>query len=381
MIKQLDLQAVTQMHVDEYKQAASRVISSGWYLQGEETRRFETDYAKYTGTDHCIAVANGLDALRLIIRAYKELGIFHDGDEIIVSAHTYIATIIAITDNGLVPVLIEPTFNHLEINIDQVESHITPRTKGIMIVHLYGRMAYTDQLGDICRRHSLILMEDCAQAQGCTFHGIKAGALGQAGAHSFYPGKNIGAMGDAGAVTTSDAKLADTIRTLANYGSRKKYEFEYTGINSRMSEFDAAILDIKLRYLDEDNARRQHLADFYYDNISNPYITLPSRLPHENNVYHQFPVFCTHRDMLQQHLHACGVQTLIHYPIPPHKQKCYESAPWNKPQLSLPITEMIHNLELSLPMNQAITEREAQTIVDAINSFRIDDTPADTQQK
>lgn len=370
MIKQLDLKAVTQMHSDEYQQAASRVINSGWYLHGEETHRFEADYARYTGTKHCVAVANGLDALRLIIRAYKELGIFHDGDEIIVSAHTFIATIIAITDNGLTPVLIEPTFDNLEMDIDQVESHITPRTKGIMIVHLYGRMAYTDRLGDICSRHSLILMEDCAQAQGCTYHGIKAGALGQAGAHSFYPGKNIGAMGDAGAVTTSDGALADTIRTLANYGSHVKYECEYAGINSRMSEMDAAILDIKLRYLDADNAQRQRLADFYYDHISNPLIALPLRLAHENNVYHQFPVLCARRDELQQHLLENGVQTLIHYPIPPHKQRCYATAPWNTPQLSLPITELIHNQELSLPMNQVVTESEAQTIVDAINSFR-----------
>ena len=370
MIKTLDLQAITKMHGDEYHEAARRVIDSGWYLQGEETQRFEANYARYTGTSHCIAVGNGLDALRLIIRAYKELGIFHDGDEIIVPANTFIATILAITDNQLTPVLVEPTLQHLQIDENEIERHITEKTKGVMIVHLYGRMAYTCRIGNICKAHGLILMEDCAQAQGCTWQGTKAGALGQAGAHSFYPGKNIGAMGDAGAVTTNNAKLADIIRALANYGNQHKYEFRYTGINSRMSEMDAAFLDIKLRYLDEDNARRQHLADFYYTHIDNPLISLPSRLDDTNNVYHQFPIFCERRDELQEHLRANGVQTLIHYPIPPHMQQCYHNAPWNTPQLSLPITEQIHRQELSLPMNQAIKKDEAMIVAEAVNSFK-----------
>ncbi len=369
MIQQLNLQAITQLHADKYIEAATRVIKSGWYLHGEETKRFETDYAKYIGTEHCVAVGSGLDALRLIMRAYKELGVFHDGDEIIVPANTFIATILAITDCGLTPVLVEPSLSSMEIDIDKVEQNITAQTRGIMIVHLYGRMAYDERLDDICKSHDLILMEDCAQAQGCTFNGVKAGAIGRAAAHSFYPGKNLGAMGDAGAVTTNDTELASAIRALANYGSPKKYEFEYTGINSRMSEMDAAILDIKLQYLDAENALRQRLADYYYDHIDNTQVSLPARLPHANNVYHQFPVLCPRRDELQKHLLDCGVQTLIHYPIPPHQQRCYASAPWNTPQLSLPVTELIHSQELSLPMNPVITGTEAQAVVGAINSF------------
>ena len=370
MVKLLDLQAITMMHGDEYKAAANRVIESGWFLLGNENKQFEADYAKYVGTDECVAVANGLDALRLIIRGYKEMGVFHDGDEIIVPANTYIATILAITENGLTPILVEPTFEHLEIDIDRVEDAITPRTKGVMIVHLYGRVAYNDKLGEICKKHNLKLMEDCAQSQGCAWNGVKAGALGDAGAHSFYPGKNLGAFGDAGAVTTSDKELAGVIRALANYGSHKKYVFKYAGINSRMSELDAAVLDVKLKYLDEDNAQRQKLAAFYYANITNPLITLPKRIADENNVYHQFPIFCERRDELQEHLKNLGVQTLIHYPIPPHHQECYAKEAWNIPQLSLPISERIHRQELSIPMNQVISAEEAREVVDAINSFK-----------
>lgn len=370
MVKLLDLQAITMMHGDEYKAAANRVIESGWFLQGNENKQFEADYAKYIGTEECVAVANGLDALRLIIRGYKELGVFHDGDEIIVPANTYIATILAITENNLTPVLVEPTFEHLEIDINKVEEAITPKTKGVMIVHLYGRVAYNDKLGEICKKHNLKLMEDCAQSQGCAWKGVKTGALGNAGAHSFYPGKNLGAFGDAGAVTTSDKELAAVIRALANYGSQKKYVFKYAGINSRMSELDAAVLDVKLKYLDEDNAQRQKLAAYYYANINNPLITLPKQIADENNVYHQFPIFCERREGLQEYLKEKGIQTLIHYPIPPHHQECYAKECWNIPQLSLPISEKIHQQELSIPMNQVISEAEAKEVVDAINSFR-----------
>ena len=369
MVKLLDLQAITMMHGEEYKAAANRVIESGWFLQGNENKQFEADYAKYIGTDECVAVANGLDALRLIVRGYKELGVFHDGDEIIVPANTYIATILAITENNLTPVLVEPTFEHLEIDIDKVEEAITPKTKGMMIVHLYGRVAYNDKLGEICKKHNLKLMEDCAQSQGCAWKGVKTGALGNAGAHSFYPGKNLGAFGDAGAVTTSDKELAAVIRALANYGSQKKYVFKYAGINSRMSELDAAVLDVKLKYLDEDNAQRQKLAAYYYENIKNPLITLPSRIADENNVYHQFPIFCERRDELQEYLKENGIQTLIHYPIPPHKQECYANESWNAPRLSLPITEKIHEQELSIPMNQAVSMEEAKIVVDKLNRF------------
>ena len=369
MVKLLDLQEITMQHGDEYKAAVNRVIESGWFLQGNENKQFEKDYANYIGTEDCVAVANGLDALYLIMRAYKEMGIMQDGDEIIVPANTYIATILSITKNNLTPVLVEPTWENLEIDIDKIEAVITPKTKGIMIVHLYGRVAYNDKLGEICKKHNLKLMEDCAQSHGCAWKGVKTGALGDAAAHSFYPGKNLGAFGDAGAVTTSDKELASIIRALANYGSQKKYVFKYVGLNSRMSELDAAVLDVKLKYLSEDNKKRQELAAFYYENINNPLITLPSRIPDENNVYHQFPVFCERRDELQKHLSDNGVQTLIHYPIPPHHQECYAEVAWNTPQLNLPITEKIHLQELSIPMNQAISAEEANKVVDILNSF------------
>lgn len=365
MIKLLDLQAITAQHGDEIKAAVNRVIESGWFLQGNENKQFEADYARYIGTEHCVAVANGLDALYLLMRGYKELGQMHDGDEIIVPANTYIATIIAITRNNLVPVLVEPTWEHLEIDIDKIEEVITPKTRGVMIVHLYGRIAYNDKLGEICKKHGLKLMEDCAQSHGCTWKGIKTGALGDSAAHSFYPGKNLGALGDAGAVTTSDPGLASVIRALANYGSQKKYVFKYVGMNSRMAETDAAVLDVKLKYLDEDNKKRQELAEYYYANINNPLITLPSRISNENNVYHQFPIFCKQRDKLQQYLKDNGVQTLIHYPIPPHKQECYKE--WNT--RSYPITEKIHDEELSIPMNQVVSLQEAEEVVRVINSF------------
>lgn len=370
MVKLLDLQAITMQHGDEYKAAVNRVIESGWFLQGNENKQFEQDYANYIGTDECIAVANGLDALYLIMRAYKEIGVMQDGDEIIVPANTYIATIIGITRNNLVPVLVEPTFDNLEIDIDKIEAAITPKTKGIMIVHLYGRVAYNDKLGEICKKYNLKLMEDCAQSHGCAWKGVKTGALGDAAAHSFYPGKNLGAFGDAGAVTTSDKELSTVIRALANYGSQKKYVFKYVGMNSRMSEPDAAVLDVKLKYLDENNKKRQELAAYYYDNIKNPLITLPARIADENNVYHQFPIFCERRDELQKFLADNGVQTLIHYPIPPHHQECYEKESWNTPRLSLPITEKIHEQELSIPMNQVVSMDEAKIVVDVLNSFK-----------
>ena len=365
MVKFLDIQAITAMHGDEIKAAVNRVIDSGWFLQGNENQQFESDYAKYIGTDHCVAVANGLDALKLILRGYKEMGIMKGGDEIIAPANTYIATILAITENNLVPILVEPTFDHLEMDIDLVEQHITPRTKGVMIVHLYGRIAYNDKLGEICKKYGLKLLEDCAQSHGCAWKGIKTGALGDAAAHSFYPAKNLGALGDAGAVTANDQELASVIRTLANYGSPQKYVFKYVGMNSRMAETDAAALDVKLKYLDEDNQARQKLAAYYYENIKNPLITLPKRLADENNVYHQFPIFCEKRDELQVFLKENDIQTLIHYPIPPHKQDCYKT--WNN--RSYPITEKIHAQELSIPMNQVLKESEVKHIVDCLNSF------------
>lgn len=366
-VKFLDLRAVTALHLQEYLDAVHRVAESGWYLQGENIAAFEAAYAAYTGTRHCVTVANGLDALRLILRGYLELGVMAAGDEVIVPSNTYIATILAISENGLTPVLVEPTPQGLELDEDKVEAAVSPRTRAVMTVHLYGRLAYSDKLGSICRRHGLLLLEDCAQSHGCVYKGVHTGALGAAAAHSFYPGKNLGAFGDAGAVTTDDARLAESIRALANYGSQRKYVFKYKGVNSRMSEMDAAVLCVKLRHLDDDNRRRARIAARYYAGIDNPLVELPTRLPDENNVYHLFPVLSPQRDALQRHLAAAGVQTLIHYPIPPHKQECYRE--WNS--RSYPVSEGIHARELSLPMSQALSDAEADYVIEKVNSFRI----------
>jgi len=312
-------------------------------------------------------VANGLDALILIIRAYKEMGLMHDGDEVIVPANTYIASILAITENGLTPVLVEPDIETLEIDDRLIEDAITPRTKAVMIVHLYGRCAYTDKIGDICRKHGLKLIEDNAQAHGCRFKsGKRTGSLGDAAGHSFYPGKNLGAFGDGGAVTTDDGELAKVVRTLANYGSSKKYVFDYCGRNSRLDEIQAAVLSVKLRHLDEDNEVRRQIARYYMEHISNPAVTLPLVPDWNANVFHVFPILCERRDELQEYLKENGVQTIIHYPIPPHKQKCYSE--WNG--LSLPITERIHREELSLPMSPAMTAEQVHTVCEAINAWK-----------
>lgn len=361
----LDIKKITQLHAQEYKDAVSRVIDRGWYLLGEETAQFEARYAEYIGVRNCIAVANGLDALKLMLRGYKEMGRLHDGDEVIVPANTYIATILSVTENNLKPVLVEPTWENLEIDVDRIEKTITRKTKAVLTVHLYGRLAYDEKMAEICRRHGLLLLEDNAQAHGCEWNGKKTGSLGDAAAHSFYPGKNMGAFGDAGAVTTDDDELAEVVRAIANYGSHEKYMFRYAGINSRMSEMDAAVLRVKLTYLDEDNAKRRQLAAYYYDHIANLQITTPSRIPDKNNVYHQFPIFCERRDELQRHLADCGIQTLIHYPVPPHKQECYRE--WN--DMTFPVTEKIHRQELSIPMSQVVTAEEARCVVKAINSF------------
>lgn len=365
MIKFLDLKGVTDSHSEEIHEAVRRVVDSGWYLQGNENKRFEENYAKYIGTDYCIGVGNGLDALIWIYRAYIELGVMKPGDEVIVPANTYIASILAITENGLKPVLVEPKLETLEIEDDKIEAAITERTKSILIVHLYGRCAYTDKIGELCKKYNLKLVEDNAQAHGCRFRLQRTGSLGNAAGHSFYPGKNLGALGDAGAVTTNDREVADCIRALANYGSQKKYVFKYKGKNSRLDEIQAAVLDVKLRYLDEDNSHRQEIANYYYDHINNSRIILPSRLQDANNVYHIFPVLCEDRDELQKYLTENGVQTLIHYPIPPHKQECYKE--WNS--LSFPITELVHEQELSLPISPVMSMEEARAVVDLLNKY------------
>ena len=371
MIKYLDLKRINDMHDGEIRQAISRVLDSGWYLKGEATRQFEQHYAAYIGTKHCIGCANGLDALTLILRAYIEMGVMQEDDEVIVPANTYIASILAITENSLKPVLLEPSIDTLQIDDTLIEQAITERTKAIMIVHLYGRCAYTDRIGNICSRYGLKLIEDNAQAHGCTFAGRRTGSLGDAAGHSFYPGKNLGALGDAGAVTTNDDDLAKTIESLGNYGSSKKYVFDYLGRNSRIDEIQAALLDVKLRYLDADNQRRKDIAARYERELSNPLVRIVQsgreQAPRSTRdcVYHIFPVLCERRDELQQYLADYGVDTQIHYPIPPHKQRCYQE--WST--LSLPITEQIHTQELSIPCHQALTDEEVTQIISLLNAF------------
>lgn len=369
MIKFLDLQKITAKYADEIHEAVSCVVDSGWYLQGEENERFEQHYAEYIGTKHCVGCANGLDALIWIYRAYIEMGVMQPSDEVIVPANTYIASILAITENGLKPVLVEPRLDTLEIDDDRIEEAITERTRSILLVHLYGRCAYTEKISEICRKHGLKLVEDNAQAHGCNSQLSKTGSLGDAAGHSFYPGKNLGAFGDGGAVTTNDKKLADTVRALANYGSEKKYVFKYQGRNSRLDEIQAAVLDVKLRHLDEDNAHRQKIANYYYEHIQHPLITLPQRLPNANNVYHLFPVLVAdgQRDALQAFLAENGIQTLIHYPIPPHKQECYKA--WN--HQSFPITEQIAAQELSLPISPVMEINAAHIVVETLNQFLV----------
>ena len=368
----LSLKDVTALHGTEINEAVSRVVNGGWYLQGKENEQFEQHYAEFIGTKYCVGCANGLDALIWIFRAYIELGVMHPGDEVIVPANTYIATILAITENGLKPVLVEPKSNTLELDDDRIEEVITPRTKAIALVHLYGRNAYTDKIGAICKEYNLKLVEDNAQAHGCKHtDGRVTGSIGDAAGHSFYPGKNLGALGDGGAVTTNDEDLAKTIRALANYGSQKKYVFKYTGRNSRLDEIQAAVLDVKLKYLVEDNLHRKEVAHYYYEHIHNPLITLPDLLPDDQNVYHLFPIIVGRgmRDALHDYLDQHGVGTVCHYPIAPHKQECYAKADWNIPQLSLPITERLADEELSLPIGPAISLEETDRIVKILNAF------------
>lgn len=362
MIKYLDLKQINDQHDAEIREAIDEVLRSGWYLKGEVTRRFEQQYATYIGTEYCVGVSNGLDALTLILRAYIEKGVMQPGDEVIVPANTFIASILSISECGLTPVLVEPSIETFQIDDSLIEKAISERTKALMIVHLYGRCAYTEKIGMICKKYNLKLIEDNAQAHGCVFKGKKTGSLGAAAAHSFYPGKNLGAFGDAGAVTTNDKELAQIIEELGNYGSSKKYVFDYQGRNSRMDEIQAAVLDVKLRYLDKDNKCRQDIAYYYINNVKQPDIILPTP---SDSVYHIFPILCERRDELQQYLKENGVETMIHYPIPPHKQACYKE--WN--DLSFPITERIHRQELSLPCHQALKKEEADQIVSLLNRF------------
>lgn len=362
----LSLKDITNKYSEELHAAVNRVVDSGWYLQGKENEAFESEYAAYIGTKYCVGVANGLQALELMLRAYKMLWHWQDGDEIIVQANTYIATILSISQNNLKPVLIEPNEHTLALEPESIEKAITPKTRGVMIVHLYGRCLFNEKIADLCKEHNLRLFEDNAQAHGCMFGGKKTGSFGDCAAHSFYPGKNLGAFGDAGAVTTDDKEVASLVRVLANYGSSKKYVFDYIGENSRLSELDAAVLSVKLRHLDGDNALRKQIAKKYYDGIQNQLITMPAVLPDEQNVFHIFPVFTERRDALQSYLKEQGIGTLIHYPIPPHKQKAYTE--WNG--LSLPVTEKIHATELSLPMSPTLTDEQVQYVIEKINGWK-----------
>lgn len=363
----LSLKDITGKYSGEIHEAAAKVIDSGWYLQGEANRRFEEAYAGYIGTNYCVGTANGLDALTLILRAYIELGIMKAGDEVIVPANTYIASILAITRNNLIPVLIEPDIRTYQIDDDKIEDHIGNRTRAVMIVHLYGKCAYSDRIGKLCEKYNLKLIEDNAQAHGCLYKGKRTGSLGNAAGHSFYPGKNLGALGDGGAVTTNDRELANMVRRLANYGSAKKYVFSEQGINSRLDEIQAAILGIKLRYLDEDNKRRKEIAKRYLEEIKNDGIILPIGDDDVyGNVFHVFPIRADRRDNLQLYLKDNGIQTLIHYPIPPHKQEAYIE--WR--DLKLPVTEEIHRTELSLPISPVLTDEDAEYVITIVNQWR-----------
>lgn len=368
MVRFLDLKAVNDSFEPALSDAVRRVVSSGWYLQGTENKSFEEEYSEFIGTRCAVGCANGLDALKLILRAYIEMGVMNRGDEVIVPANTYIASILAISENGLVPVLVEPDADTLQINPSLIEEKITPRTRALMIVHLYGRCAYTDEIGEVCRKNGLKLIEDNAQAHGCRFGDRRTGSLGDAAGHSFYPGKNLGALGDGGAVTTDDVDLAAMVRALGNYGSERKYVFGHIGLNSRLDEIQAAALRVKLPRLDEDNRRRREIARMYREGIDNSLVRLPYlESPEADNVYHIFPIFCSRRDELQHFLNERGVQTLIHYPIPPHRQQCYAESPLAR--LSLPVTVLIHRQELSLPISQVMTDSEVAQVIDSVNKF------------
>lgn len=365
MIPFLDLKAINAQYRDELINACTRVIDSGWYVQGTEVSAFEQEFAAYCGTKHAIGVANGLDALILTLRAWKELGKLKEGDEVIVPANTYIASILAITENRLVPVLVEPDLATYNVCPKNIEAAITEKTRVILPVHLYGQLADMPAIMAIAKRYNLLVLEDSAQAHGASIDGKRAGNWGDASGFSFYPGKNLGALGDAGAITTNDDELAQVLRALGNYGSHKKYENLYQGVNSRLDEIQAAMLRVKLSHLDTEIVARRAVAKAYMEGISNPRITLPSWQNEESHVFHLFVIRTNQRTELQQHLLENGVQSLIHYPIPPHQQQAYSQ--WATQ--SYPMTEMIHDQVLSLPIGPTIMDKQIIQVVDACNSF------------
>ena len=365
MIKFLDLQKVNAQYEHELKEAASRVIDSGWYLMGKELESFEAQYAAFCDSEFCLGVANGLDALRLIFKAYIEMGVINKGDEVIVPANTYIASVLAITENDLVPVFVEPNNETYNLDSNRIEVAITSKTKAILTVHLYGQISIDQGMLDLCKKHNLKLIEDGAQSHGAAWNGRVSGGIGDATGHSFYPGKNLGALGDAGAVTTNDKELAHVISALRNYGSHVKYENQYQGLNSRLDEIQAAFLNVKLKYLQNDIDARRRVANYYLTHIKNSKITLPTVLSQEANVWHLFVIRTNNRKKLQEYLLEKNVQTLIHYPIPPHKQGAYPTLN----NLNFSITETINSEVLSLPLSAVITSEEMKQIADTVNKF------------
>jgi dTDP-4-amino-4,6-dideoxygalactose transaminase len=372
MIKFLDLQKINAQYADELKKAASDVIDSGWFLMGERLTSFENKLSDFIGVQHTVGLANGLDALRLILKAYIDMGIMSEGDEVIVPANTYIASLLAISDNRLIPVLVEPNALSFNLDIDLIESHITPKTKAIMIVHLYGQVSWSDKLSALAKKYNLKIIEDNAQAIGAEWNGIKSGNLGDAAGFSFYPGKNLGALGDAGAMTTNDSELAERVRALGNYGTRKKYVNEYQGLNSRLDEIQAAFLEVKLKYINTENQYRRQLASLYLNGINNPLIILPfpentvfETTENKEHVWHLFVIRTKDRDRLQKYLAENDVQTLIHYPIPPNKQLAYKEMN----HLEYPITNAIHDEVLSLPISPVTSEEEVNKVIELLNSF------------
>lgn len=365
MVKFLDLQLINNQYQEELKRACARVIDSGWYISGNELDHFEKEFADFCGTKFAIGVANGLDALSIVFRAWKELKKLKDGDEVIVPANTYIASILAITENNLVPVLVEPNVQTFNLDPQNTKNAITDKTKAILAVHLYGQLAPMDELSLIAKERNLLLLEDSAQAHGAHLAGRKAGNWGDAAGFSFYPGKNLGALGDAGAITTNDAELRDTVNAIRNYGSHEKYKNLYRGLNSRLDEIQAAMLSVKLPYLDSEIIKRQQIADYYLKHIKNSKISLPMATNSSAHVWHLFVIKCKQRSALIKHMNDNDIQTLVHYPIPPHKQDAYKE--WAS--LSLPITEMLHNEVLSLPISPVMTTADVARVVEVINAW------------
>lgn len=365
MINFLDLKAINNQYQQELKDACARVIDSGWYIMGNELAEFEKEFAAYCGTKHAIGVANGLDALILTLRAWKELGKLKAGDEVIVQANTYIASVLAITENGLVPVLVEPNPDTYNLDPKVVCAAITPKTKAILPVHLYGQLSPMPELMALAEEHGLLVLEDCAQAHGAEIDGKRAGNWGDAAGFSFYPGKNLGALGDAGAITTNDEKLAQAVKALRNYGSHKKYENLYQGVNSRLDEIQAAMLCVKLRHLESETTRRQQIAQIYRANITNSLITLPQVAIELSHVWHLFVVRCEQREALQNYLGEQGIQTLVHYPIPSHKQQAYLKFS----HIALPLTEIIHQQVISLPLDPTMSDEAIAHVIHAVNGF------------